>query len=132
MLDSRVERIARDVDFLIDEGEIPQVTRIALDPPSTVEASEDAAAMLRGQFDVPQGPLLDLQAFAERAGLLSFSLDLGKKGGDAAYVAVGDLGVAVINGALEPRAMPLQSRSRSRSSCVSRRVRTRGRTLAAG
>ena len=102
VLDSRVERIARDVAFLIDEGEIPQVTRTALDPPSTVEASEDAAATLRGQFDVPQGPLLDLQAFAERAGLLSFSLDLGKKGGDAAYVAVGDLGVAVINGALEP------------------------------
>ena len=102
VLDSKVERIARDVDFLIDEGEIPPVTRNALDPPSTVEASEDSAATLREKLDVQQGPLLDLQAFAERAGLLSFSLDLGKKGGDAAYVAVGDLGVAVINGALEP------------------------------
>lgn len=102
VLDSRVERIARDVAFLIDEGEIPQVTRIALDPPSTVEASEDAAVKLRGKLDMQQGPLLDLQAFAERAGLFSFSLDLGKAGGDAAYVAVGDLGVAVINGALEP------------------------------
>ena len=102
VLDSRVERIARDVAFLIDEGEIPQVTRIALGPPSTVEVSEDAAVKLRGKLDVQQGPLLDLQAFAERAGLFSFSLDLGKAGGDAAYVAVGDLGVAVINGALEP------------------------------
>lgn len=102
VLDSRVERIARDVAFLIDEGEIPQVTRITLDPPSTVEASEDAAATLREKFDVQQGPLLDLQAFAERAGLFSFSLDLGTAGGDAAYVAVGNLGVAIINGALEP------------------------------
>ena len=102
VLDSRVERIARDVAFLIDEGEIPQVTRIALDPPSTVEASEDAAAKLRRKLDAQQGPLLDLQTFAERAGLFSFSLDLGKAGGDAAYVAVGDLGVAVINGALDP------------------------------
>ncbi len=102
VLDSRVERIARDVAFLIDEGEIPQVTRIALDPPSTVEASENAAVKLRGKLNVQQGPLLDLQTFAERAGLFSFSLDLGKAGGDAAYVAVGDLGVAVINGALEP------------------------------
>ena len=102
VLDSRVERIARDVDFLIDDGEVPQVTRIALDPPATVEASEDAAVELRGKLGVQDGPLLGLQAFAERAGLFSFSLDLGKAGGDAAYVAVRDLGVAVINGAHEP------------------------------
>ena len=102
VLDSRVERIARDVDFLISEGEIPQVTRIALNPPLTVEASEEAAVDLRRKLGVHQGPLLGLQAHAERAGLFSFSLDLGKAGGDAAYVAVGDLGVAVINGALEP------------------------------
>lgn len=102
VLDSRVERIARDVDFLIGEGEIPQVTRIALDPPMTVDASEEAAVELRGKLGVQQGPLLNLQAHAERAGLFSFSLDLGRAGGDAAYVEVGDLGVAVINGALEP------------------------------
>ena len=102
VLDSRVERIARDFDSLIGEGEIPQVTRIALDPPMTVEASEEAAVELRGKLEVRQGPLLDLQAHAERAGLFSFSLDLGKAGGDAAYVAVGDVGVAVVNGALEP------------------------------
>ncbi len=102
VLDSRVERIARDVDFLIGEGEIPQVTRIALDPPMTVEASEEAAVEVRGKLGVQQGPLLNLQAHAERAGLFSFSLDLGRAGGDAAYVEVRDLGVAVINGALEP------------------------------
>ena len=102
VLDSRVERIARDVDCLIDDGEVPQVERIALDPPATVEASEDAAVELRGRLGVQEGPLLGLQAFAERAGLFSFSLHLGKTRGDAAYVAVQDLGVAVINGALEP------------------------------
>lgn len=102
VLDSRVERIARDVDFLIGEGEVPQVTRIALDPPMTVDASEEAAVEVRGKLGVQQGPLLNLQAHAERAGLFSFSLDLGRAGGDAAYVEVRDLGVAVINGALEP------------------------------
>ena len=102
VLDSKVERIARDVDFLFDEGEVPQVTRIELDPPSTVEASEDAAVELRGKLGVQEGPMLGLQTHAERAGLFSFSLDLGKAGGDAAYVAVRDLGVAVVNGALEP------------------------------
>ncbi|MXW95920.1 MAG: ImmA/IrrE family metallo-endopeptidase [Acidimicrobiaceae bacterium] len=101
-LDSRVERIARDIDFLLDEGELPQVTRTMLDPPSSVEASEDAAAELRGRLGVEEGPLLGLQRCAERAGLFAFSLDLGDGGGDAAYVAVGDAGVAVINGALEP------------------------------
>ena len=45
-MDSRVERIARDVDFLIGEGELPQVARIALDPPSSVEDSEEAAAFM--------------------------------------------------------------------------------------
>lgn len=102
VLDSRVERVARDIDFLLDEGEIPQVTRIALDPPLSVDASEAAAEELRGRLGVPEGPLLGLQGRAERAGMFVFSLDLGKDGGDAAYVAVGDLGVAVINGALEP------------------------------
>lgn len=102
VLDSRVDRIARDVDFLLEQGELPQVTRIALDRPSTVEASEDAAAEVRRKLAVQDGPLLGLQAHAERAGLFSFSLDLGRAGGDAAYVAVGELGVAVINGAHEP------------------------------
>ena len=62
VLDSRVERIARDVDFLVGEGEIPPVTRVALDPPSSVEASEEAAVELRVRLGVRQGPLLGLQA----------------------------------------------------------------------
>jgi len=32
------------------------------------------------------GALAEPESFAERAGLFSFSLDLGKAGGDAAYV----------------------------------------------
>ncbi len=102
VLDSRVERIARDIDFLSAEGELPQVTRVALDPPLSVEAAEAAATELRNTLGLPEGPLLGLQACAERAGLFSFSIDLGQSGGDAAYVAVEDVGVAVVNGALEP------------------------------
>jgi len=102
MLDSRVEWIARDIDFLSAEGELPQITRIVMDPPSSVEESEAAAAELRVKLGVPAGPLHGLQRCAELAGLFAFSLDLSEGGGDAAYVAVGDVGVAVINGALEP------------------------------
>ena len=101
-LDTRVERVARDIDFLQSEGELPQVTRFALDPPSTVEEAEHAAQKLRQRLDLRDGPLLNLQAHAENVGLYAFSLDLAGTGGDAAYVSIGDIGVAVINGALEP------------------------------
>jgi len=51
---------------------------------------------------VPQaGPLYDLQRAAERIGLLAFSLDLGETG-DGAYVEVGSLGVALLNGRVDP------------------------------
>lgn len=102
ILDTRVERIARDIDFLTLEEELPQVSRFEFDPPSAVEDAERAAAELRRHLGVQGGPLHGLQAYAESVGLFAFSLDLGKDGGDAAYVAVGDVGVAVINGALEP------------------------------
>ena len=57
----------------------------------------------RAGLGAGSGPLLELQAAAERIGLLAFSLDLGRSGGDAAYVSLsGRLGVAVVNGAMEP------------------------------
>jgi len=101
-LDSRVERIARDLDLLAGDGELPSVDRLALDPPLSLEAAEEAARKLRLHLGVPDGPLVELQAHAEGVGLFAFSLDLGPAGGDAAYVAVDDLGVAVINGTLDP------------------------------
>ncbi len=102
VLDSRVERLARDIDMLSAEGELPQVDRLVLDPPTTLDEAEEAALRLREHLGAPSGPLVGLQAHAERVGLLAFSLDLGRSGGDGAYVAVGDVGVAVINGAIDP------------------------------
>ncbi|MCQ3809600.1 MAG: ImmA/IrrE family metallo-endopeptidase [Acidimicrobiia bacterium] len=102
ILDTRVERIARDIDFLASEGELPPLARFELDPPSTIQGAEQAAIKLRQHLGTPNGPLLELQTHAEQVGLFTFSLDLGKNGGDAAYVEVGEVGVAVINGASEP------------------------------
>ena len=102
ILDARVERIARDIDFLAREGELPPVARFEVDPPSTAEDSERAAVKVRQYLGAADGPLTNLSAHAEKAGLFAFSLDLGRDGGDAAYVEVGDVGVAVINGALDP------------------------------
>ena len=102
ILDTRVERIARDIDFLSGEQELPQVTRPELSPPLNLEEAEQAATSLRKLLGAVDGPLTNLLAHAERAGLFAFSLDLGRDGGDAAYVAVGDVGVAVVNGVLDP------------------------------
>ena len=102
ILDARVERIARDVDFLAREGELPRVDRLEFTPPTTLEEAERAAVKLRVHLGAEHGPLTNLMAHTENAGLFSFSLDLGRDGGDAAFVAVGGAGVAVVNGALQP------------------------------
>lgn len=102
ILDTRIERIARDVDFLAREQELPQVVRLEFSPPSTLEEAEQAAGRLRQHLGAVDGPLSNLVAHAEKAGLFAFSLDLGQHGGDAAHVAVGNVGVAVVNGVLEP------------------------------
>ncbi len=102
LLDARVDWIARDIDYLRQVGELPRFERFVFVPPESVEDAEQAASALRRHLDQPTGPLLDLQFHAERIGLFAFSLDLGPKGGDAAYVALEDVGVAVINGKQEP------------------------------
>jgi Zn-dependent peptidase ImmA (M78 family) len=66
------------------------------------EKAEDLARDIRAEAGRPDGPLLDLQLAAEGLGLLGFSIALGPDAGDAAYVEVGRLGVAVINGTADP------------------------------
>ena len=102
LLDARVDWIARDIDYLLQVDELPGFERLVSGPPESVKDAEEAALALRRHLDQLIGPLLDLQSLAERIGLFAFSLDLGPKGGDAAYVAVEDVGVAVINGRQEP------------------------------
>lgn len=49
----------------------------------------------------PDGPLLHLQTVVEGLGLLSFAFDLGSDVIDGGYVRVNDIGVALINGAMD-------------------------------
>jgi Zn-dependent peptidase ImmA (M78 family) len=49
----------------------------------------------------PGGPLLELQSVVESLGLLPFAFDLGSDVIDGGYVRVNDIGVALINGALD-------------------------------
>ena len=102
LLDARVDWIARDIAYLHQLGELPKYERFVLAPPESVDGAAKAAGALRRHLDVPSGPLRDLQALAEQVGLFAFSLELGADGGDAAYVAVENTGVAVINGTMDP------------------------------
>lgn len=102
LLDARVDWIARDIAYLHQMGELPKYERLVLPPPESVEDAAAAAREIRQHLELPDGPLHHLQAVAEQLGLFAFSLDLGADGGDAAYVAVEDAGVAVINGKMDP------------------------------
>jgi Zn-dependent peptidase ImmA (M78 family)/DNA-binding XRE family transcriptional regulator len=102
LLDRRVERLARDIEFLETDGVLPPIEVRRLRMPETVAGAEDAAAQARAWMHAEPGPLLDLQRHCEAVGLLAFSLDLSEEGRDGAYVAVDTWGVALINGAIDP------------------------------
>jgi Zn-dependent peptidase ImmA (M78 family)/DNA-binding XRE family transcriptional regulator len=101
-LDLALELAARDVAFLADRRILAYTRRVASNVPTSFEDAENLAHSIRVEAGQPDGPLLDLQSVSERLGLLGFSLALGPDAGDAAYVEVGDLGVAVINGTTDP------------------------------
>jgi len=101
-LDRALENAARDVAFLEGRRLLPSAERPARKAPESFEDAEGLARDVRAEAGRPDGPLLDLQSVAESLGLLGFSLALGPDAGDAAYVEVGDLGVAVINGTADP------------------------------
>lgn len=98
----RIERIGRDVDFLLNQGVLLAASRQTFDIPTNLAAAEQLATAARALMQVPDGALLDLQRLIERLGLLAFALEMGPEGGDAAYVEVGDLGVALVNGSVDP------------------------------
>jgi Zn-dependent peptidase ImmA (M78 family)/DNA-binding XRE family transcriptional regulator len=103
ILDIKIDRLARNVIFLVEQGILADADqRPALELPSDVAGAEALAAQARHLMAASDGPLYDLQRSCERVGLLAFSLDAGDAGGDAAYVEVGNLGVAVVNGRIDP------------------------------
>lgn len=102
-LDSALELAARDVAFLEGRTLLSSADRPpARKAPESFENAEDLARDVRAEAGQPEGPLLDLQSFAESLGLLGFALALGPDASDAAYVEVGRLGVAIINGTADP------------------------------
>jgi Zn-dependent peptidase ImmA (M78 family)/transcriptional regulator with XRE-family HTH domain len=101
-LDRAVERVASDVEFLMEQGIFsPAATDLRLEPPRDLPEAERAAERVRAAVQPDRGPLLGLGEVAERLGVFCFALLLGDRGGDGAYVSIGDLGVAVVNGNTE-------------------------------
>jgi Zn-dependent peptidase ImmA (M78 family)/transcriptional regulator with XRE-family HTH domain len=101
-LDLEIEKLARDVSFLVDHGVIEAGVRERFDVPSDFVSAEALAERARRMLPDTEGPLLDLQGACERFGLIAFAIDLGPAEGDAAYVEVDNLGVALINGSTDP------------------------------
>jgi len=103
VLDIKIDRLARDLAFLIDQGVLADAsTRPALELPSDVAGAEALAVRARSLMGSSDGPLYDLQRACERVGLLAFSLAAGAAAGDAAYVEVRNMGAALINGSMDP------------------------------
>jgi Zn-dependent peptidase ImmA (M78 family)/transcriptional regulator with XRE-family HTH domain len=100
-LDRRLDRVARDVAFLCRAGILPERHRPDFSLPKTFDDAENLAKAARAQVPPTEGAIYDLQAWCEQFGLLAFSFDLGSQGGDAAYVEVDEIGVAVLNGAAD-------------------------------
>lgn len=101
-LDLALENAARDVAFLIEQGILPHRGRLNYAAPQSFADAENLARSVRREAGLQEGPIRDLQPVCERLGLLAFSFELGPDSGDAAYVEVNDLGVAVVNGATDP------------------------------
>jgi len=100
-LDALVDRIGRDVAFLLRESVLPTRERNSFAVPTNFPEAEQLAADARQLMHASAGPLIDIQRRSEEAGLFGFALDLGEAAGDAAYVEVDGWGVAVINGAAD-------------------------------
>lgn len=101
-LDLALENAARDISFLVKQGILPRQGRPSHTAPQSFADAENLASEIRREAGLQQGPIHDLQSVCERLGFLAFSVALGPGSGDAVYVEVDDLGVAVVNGTTDP------------------------------
>ncbi|MCK2219503.1 XRE family transcriptional regulator [Actinomadura sp. ATCC 31491] len=106
--DLAVEDIARDVAVLADVRVLtPHSARgslSAIRPRDGADRrAEEAASEARSLLGAdPAQPLHDLADLVERVGLFPYSLPLGEEAADGAYVEVDGIGVALVNGEIDP------------------------------
>jgi Zn-dependent peptidase ImmA (M78 family)/DNA-binding XRE family transcriptional regulator len=105
--DHAIEDAARDLAVLIGVRALAPVAAIgslrAIRPEDSGPAVEQAAVEARSLLGVDaRSPLHDLAEIVERVGLFTYSLRLGRASADGAYAEVDGLGVAVVNGEIDP------------------------------
>lgn len=100
-LEERLESTARDVELLADIGMLTPHPAQLPSGVTTLAEAETGAVQARAMVGRPGGPLLELQSVVESLGLLSFAFGLGSDVIDGGYVRVNDIGVALINGAMD-------------------------------
>jgi Zn-dependent peptidase ImmA (M78 family)/transcriptional regulator with XRE-family HTH domain len=105
--DYAIEDVARDLAVLLAvqtlapneaKGSLPAIGR-----PESGWGPEEAASRATALLGVSDNaPILDLASRVERVGLFPYSLSLGEASADGAYAEVDGLGVAVVNGEIDP------------------------------
>lgn len=98
-IDKALERIARDVEFVnsLDPDLLRQLAA-PMPVPETAAAAEELAGLARTTCGLDsRSPVLPLVDVAARAGLLAFSMPLGRDTADAAATLLERGGVALVN-----------------------------------
>jgi Zn-dependent peptidase ImmA (M78 family) len=101
-IDRTVERAAKNVEFLLEHGQLWSSPPIdAMPRPSSSVEAEESARSVRQALDLDDAePLLDISALASRLGLLIFAITLDTESADAATILLEQGGVSVISGSL--------------------------------
>lgn len=102
-VDALLEELARNVELLLDLGTLKPNDTLQIEfADADFAAAELAATATREALRQSEGPLLDLPDHCVRLGLLPFSFSLGQSNLDGAYIALGQGGVAIVNGDMDP------------------------------
>jgi transcriptional regulator with XRE-family HTH domain len=105
--DRAIEDVARDLAVLVSVRALAPMaaagTLRAIRPEDTGPAVERSAIEARSLLGADaRSPLHDLAEIVECVGLFPYSLRLGQASADGAYAEIEGLGVAVVNGELDP------------------------------
>jgi Zn-dependent peptidase ImmA (M78 family)/DNA-binding XRE family transcriptional regulator len=97
-LEEALEQTSRDVELLTEIGVLAVPAPPVQSGITALDEAEAYAAEARSRLGRGDGPIIDLQSAVENLGLLAFSLDLGPSVIDGAYVRLGEVAVALVNG----------------------------------
>lgn len=100
-IDLQVERLARHVEFVVDQGAIDLTSVDPVESPASNDAAEAAAGVARELVGLGQtSAALNISKLVESLGLLTFTVELGESA-DGASLLLASGGITVVNGSLQ-------------------------------